>query len=766
MNTRFWLASAAPLAFALTAMPVTAQDRAEASEPAGLGDIVVTAQRRSERLQDIPLSVTAATDADLARARITDVSRMQFLTPGLTWGQQGSDAFPAIRGVRTQLVSAQSDPVVGYYIDGIYQSRTQQQSFPFFDVARVEVQRGPQGTLYGRNTFGGNVSVITQQPGDEIAAGVNASAGNYDLRHIDGFVNLPLGDTAGFRVAAYHSEHDGYVKSSTTPGLTLGDENQTAVRASFRAEPAPGLKINLTGAYWRRNDNGGGAYGYKIVGTLVDPATGQRSILGKPYAVNPTVRNGSVIVAGVDIGVPVSGDAWTNQWDYQPFSRLNEKYVSGQISYDLGSVTLKSISGYNHFRSNRSADLDQSSIVFPAPGVTAGFTASGLQAADTTAKSFTQEFQVASNGTGEALQWIAGAYYFHDQITELYSQVYTAPSSTSNGTRSRTGIDTKAYALYGQATYALVPDVLKVIAGIRYSAETKDYDITNYTAPVRTWDFNTRTAAAATGRAKFNKVTWRGGFEYKVAPRSLLYATVSTGFESGGINNNSSNALIPSSYAPQTVTAYEVGSKNVFDGGRIVANVSAFYNDFKNLQITILDPQTNLSYYASAGAARSYGAELELKTMLAPGFHVDMTAALLNAKFTRYVRPNPFGNTTTVNLARNDVPMSPTLKTTTSVYYEADLGGAGTLTPHIDWLYSSAYYATDYNTVLDRQKAYSLFDASLRWSAPDDKYYVEGFINNIGNKAVIYSATLGNSARIQSSYSPPRLYGIRLGAKF
>jgi iron complex outermembrane receptor protein len=770
-NTFFLTASTVAMAlFSTAAVAQTATSALEAADNGGVAEIVVTAQRRNERLQDVPLSVTAV-DADaLSRSGIKDASRLQFVAPGLTWGSQGSDAFPAIRGVRTQLVSAQSDPVIGFYIDGIYQSRTQQQTFPLFDVARVEVLRGPQGTLYGRNTFGGNISVVTQEPTRDLSAGFNAQFGNYDARQFDAFINIPITDNIQFRVAGDHVEHSGYVRSSTNPDLRLVDENQTALRASLKITPTPDLEILLHGAYWDRNDAGGGAYGYKVVGTLINPATGARSINGSPYAVNPSVHTGaaggSVLVAGVDVGVPVSGDAWTNQWDYQPFEHLREKYGSGQVSYDFGPVVLKSITGYNSFRSNRSADLDQSSVVFPAAGVTSSFVGSGVQAADTSDKTFSQELQFSSNSKSSPLQWIVGAYYLNDKITELYSQVYTAPSATALGSRSRTAINTDAYALYGQATYSLIPDKLRLIAGLRYSDETKRYDITNFSAPTQTWNFNAQTAPRASGEAKYNKVTWRAGAEFNLTTDSMLYGTVSTGFESGGINNNSSNALIPSSYAPQTVTAYEVGSKNRLMDGHVVFNVSAFYNKYKNLQITILDPATNLSYYASAGAARSYGAEFEVKTVFYPGLHLDLTAALLNAKFTQYVRPNPFGDTTTVNLAGKYVPMSPTLKTTASLYYEADLGDRGTITPHLDWLYSTHYYATDYNTVLDRQKAYSVVDLSLRWADATSKYYFEGFVNNVGKTAVIYSATLGGNARIQESFGPPRVYGLRLGAKF
>lgn len=758
--------SVSTIALAVWASGAAAQTApAEPASVSTVGEVIVTAQRRSERLQDVPVAVTAVSGDDLARARITDTSRLQLMTPGLTWGQQGADSFPAIRGVRTQLVSAQSDPVIGFYIDGVYQSRTQQQSFPLFDAARVEVQRGPQGTLYGRNTFGGNISVITQQPTDSFEGGVNASIGSYNLRQLDAHVNLPVNDMLQLRLSAYHSEHDGYVRSTTNPNVRFNDEDQSAVRAGVLFKPSENLEILAHAAFWERNDAGGGAYGYKTVGTLINPATGTRSILGQPYAVNPSVRNGTVIVGGADAGVAVTGDAYHVQWDYQPFQKLKEHYVDNQISYDLGPVVLKSITGYNEFRSNRSGDLDQSSVVFPAAGVASGFAGSGIQSPNTHAKSFSQEVQLSSDDSSSPLQWIAGGYYLHDKIDELYSQVYTAPTATALGSRSRTQIDTKAYAAYGQATYAIIPDKLRLIAGIRYSDETKNYIITNFTAPVNTFNFNTQTAAKAGGQAKFNKVTWRAGAEYNLTGHNMMYATISTGFESGGINNNSSNALIPSAYAPQEVTAYEIGSKNRLADGRVVLNVSAFYNDYKNLQITILDPVTNLSYYSSAGAGESYGAEFEVKTVPVDNLHLDMTAALLHAEFTKYVRPNPFGNTVTVDLAGKKVPMSPTMKLTTSLYYDASVGG-GVLTPRVDVLYSTKYYATDYNTVLDRQKAYGTIDASLRYTPESNRFYVEAFGNNLTKKAVIFSATLGSTARVQESFSPPRVLGLRVGANF
>ena len=343
-------------------------------------------------------------------------------------------------------------------------------------------------------------------------------------------------------------------------------------------------------------------------------------------------------------------------------------------------------------------------------------------------------------------------------------------SATTLSSLARTHIDTHSYAAYGQATYAIIPDHLRVIGGIRYSSESKAVQITNLTAPIGTQNFDTVTPQQASGSPDFHKVTWRGGLEYNVNRQTMFYGSVSTGFESGGINNNSSNPAIPSSYAPQTVTAYEIGSKNRFLNGRLSIDASIYYNQLRNLQITVLDQRTNFSYTASAGKARAWGAELDVKTIPLPRFHFDVTAAYLNAKFTDYVRPNPFYTTTngdpvTLQLAGKTVPVSPRVKTTVNTYYDIDLGNAGVLTPMVTWLFSTKYYTSDYNTVLDRQRAYNLIDLSLRWE-PNPKYYLEGFVQNLTNLPVIYSGQLGSNQRVQTSYGPPRTYGVRAGVKF
>ncbi len=742
----------------------TGSDSAAGTEQ--LAEITVTAQHRSESLLDVPVAVTAVSAEQLARAHIDDVSRLQFVTPGLTWGQQGSDSFPAIRGARTSLVSAQNDPIIAFYLDGIYQSRTQQQSIPLFDIARVEVERGPQGTLYGRNTFGGNFSVITNEPSNDFSAGMNLEVGNFSHTKVDAYVNLPITDTLQVRLAGVHDQHSGYVHSISAPGVYLDDNNENAGRVSVKWAPTDKLEVLVHGGQWNRDDAGSGSYGYKVAGTLINPATGYQSVNGVPYAVNPSVHNGSAIVNGLDIGVLSTGGPWQNNWDYQPFEHIQESYVSTAISYDFGPTVLKSITGYTNFRAHRSADNDHTNVIFAA---TAEGFGSGIQEPTDIDQAFSEEVQLTSKET-KPVGWIVGAYYLHDNVHETYQQLINAPGSTVTGFKETTALQTQAYAGFAQASVFVIPDVLRLIGGVRESKEKKTFAFADYADGLPGTYIFTTPYSETSGAPSFNSTTWRAGLQFTPDPNVMYYATVSTGFESGGFNDTGGSTTIPNSYAPQKVTAYEIGAKNKLAEGRVQTEVSVFDNEYSDLQINVYTPQ--VSYFGSAGKAHARGAELAVRTLPAPNFHIDLTAAYLNTKYTKYISGNNFyghSNGTdpvSVDLAGKIIPNSPKVKTTLALYYDFDLGDRGVIAPYVSWLYSSSYYTTDFNTSLDQQKAYSLADVSLRWTAPSGKYFTELYGNNVGNTAVLMSGVVGRDERIQVSYGPPATYGVRVGLKY
>ncbi len=237
------------------------------------------------------------------------------------------------------------------------------------------------------------------------------------------------------------------------------------------------------------------------------------------------------------------------------------------------------------------------------------------------------------------------------------------------------------------------------------------------------------------------------------------------------MNDTGGSKDIPSSYAPQKVTAYEIGAKNRFLQGLVQTDLSLFYNDFRNLQINVYTPQ--VSYFGSAGKATSKGAEFAARTLPLPNLHVDATATYLDAYYTSYISGNNFYGASngqdpvSVNLSGKAIPMSPKFKTTLAVYYDFALGGnRGTLQPYVSWLSSSSYYTTDYNTSLDRQGSYNQFDMSLRWTSASEKYYVEGYGTNVTDLPVLLSGVVGRNERIQVSYGPPAFYGFRVGARF
>jgi iron complex outermembrane receptor protein len=284
-----------------------------------------------------------------------------------------------------------------------------------------------------------------------------------------------------------------------------------------------------------------------------------------------------------------------------------------------------------------------------------------------------------------------------------------------------------------------------------------------------TYDFTTPYSTTS-GAPSFDSWTWRGGVQFMPDSNSMLYATASTGFASGGVNDTGGSTLIPASYAPQKVTAYEVGAKSRFLDGKVDAELSLFWNQFTNLQINVYTPL--VSYFGSAGRARSRGGEFTLRVNPLPAFHVQGTIAVMDAKYTYYISGNNFAGQSggadpvSVDLAGKQIPQSPKFKSTVLAYYDLDLGSNGTITPLGTWLHSSSYFTTDYNTVLDFQKSYDKFDASLRWTHANGRYYVEAYGENLTDKAVLYSAVVGRLERVQVSYGAPRTLGVRFGTKF
>ena len=486
---------------------------AEASNAApgeAISDIVVTAQRRGENLQDVPLAITAVSGETLAQKNITDVTRLQELAPGLSVGRSGSDARPNIRGINTEAIGANSDPRIAFYVDDVYQSRTSQALAAFVDLERVEVQRGPQGTLYGRNSFGGNIALYSATPKSTFDAGGSLLVANFGRVRGEGFVNIPLSEGISARIAGMAERMDGYVKNTST-GSDLGDEDQRYVRGSLRFAPTgSGLEILLRGSYWKQGGNGLSAFGYKSLGTPFDPSLvraaggtlviGGRTVtfptgfnggsaFGQNSFINSRFRDGIVDVTvngvGVDLGIPIERDPYKINFDTVTVRNTKQSQFSGSLNYDFGPVTFRSITGYSDFFAVRSSDNDFS----PAP-VAIDYNKTDVQ-------TLSQEVQLLSSSRNSALQWIVGGYYYNDKIREIFFSdnnlnFFTTgsgplfpgggtgllPTGTISATRddaySPVQLKTKSYAAFAQGSYNIT-EALRVTAGIRYTTDRKNY---------------------------------------------------------------------------------------------------------------------------------------------------------------------------------------------------------------------------------------------------------------------------------------------------
>ncbi len=678
------------LATTMLATTMLATGAAIAQTPADEGagsDIIVTAQRRAERLQDVPLSVSAISGEALKNAQVTTPERLEQLLPGVRMGRSGNNLRPAIRGTYTENVAVNGDPRIGIYVDEIYQSRPMQIP-PIVDLERVELQKGPQGTLFGRNSFGGNITFTSALPNDTLSGGADVSYGRYNHYRSEGYFNLPLGEDLAVRVAALGEKSDGYVKNLNPLGNDQGDEDQWFVRGTLRFSPKSmddRLEVILRGSYFDQGGAGLAGFGYKEKGVLVDPTlitapggsltrggvtysfpngfNGQ-SFTGQQLLVDSRYRDGIADINGVDVGIPVLEDPYAINFAGKTFRITRQQQYSGSISYDAGPVRLRSITSYTDFKN-----------------ITTGNSLTPVQLnfsyIKTKAKTFTQELQLLSNDKASPFQYIIGGYYYDDNITEqnvtnvnrsyvtanapagqqYYTFGFTALPAAAQGLNQTFGFDSftayqqkiRSLAAYGQLSYTFA-EKLTVTGGIRYTSDRKTQlasrfnrsptgagayfvhsidDPVNYTCG----GFIAANAASPSvdrtavdqaynfvcNSLKQNFVTYRGAIDYKFNRDHMVYGSVSTGTHSGGFNTGvvnlaGVNTLI--AFAPEYVTAYEIGSKNSFADGKMTLNIAAFLNNYRDLQAQTsipnpANPAAVLALVQNIGRDRAYGLDIE-----------------------------------------------------------------------------------------------------------------------------------------------------------
>lgn len=785
------------------------------------GIIVVTAQKRAESIQDVSLSVQAFDSEGLVKGGINDVSRLELLVSGVNFSFTGNDAKFNVRGANSTNTFADNSSIVGAYVDGVYKARASQQTRAFFDVERVEFLKGPQGTLYGRNTFAGALNLYTNKPViGEYEAGLQVGYERFDTVKAEAYLNIPLGDDFAVRYAGYVNKGDGYIENLAGPDI--GQQDDKGFRVSALWEPSDNFNVVARFQHTQEDGREAGLFGYTFLCRNVTPSGHTDAFGSQRDCLNPNRGSGTNANPAANSGLPGSGP-FTIAQDYVPDVDLEETVVSLEANLDLGSVALKSITSYTDFQNLFGFDFDFSAN----PNSVGGF--------DETAEAFTQEFTISTDFDGP-LNFTGGAYYSYDEQFFSFSifqqtQRNDTPRGVNVPVLDNSGnpvvvngaplelplltatplrsldtnfggffadsnfIESNTFGVFGQAEFA-ISDQLRVIGGIRYSNENKEGTGggSNFTAngPVTVnplfaagaspqvipdsrdvFLINRNAAGANTSDTTFDNVDYKVGVEFDVADDILLYANTATGFLSGVVNNNGTTT------DQQDSQVYEIGFKSLLLDGALIFNAALHYTEYTNLltQNQVIDPNTGIgvTFSENGGEIDAFGAEIEMQYQPTDALTLSLNASYLDAEFGQFGQTSPYQlnnglPSAFVNLEGETPIFSPDFTVSLAGSYEFDLGGDyGTLTPYVQFYYSDGF-GTSNLFALDPaafQDSYTKTDFRLVWTAPDQNYSIEGFIENIEDTAVLSrSNNNGGDDLLQSSFSFPRNFGVRFRADF
>jgi len=756
--------------------PAFAQS-ADDSDTFMLEEVTVTAEKRSDNVQDIAMSVTAIGGDDINKKSIADIKGALETLAGVKvmGGPFGGKVF--IRGIGSNLDYNMGDPSVAISRDNVYMQAAESTLSTLYDVERVEVLRGPQGTMYGRNAAGGQVNVITKNPDlNEFNGNANLSIGTYNLTNYNAAINVPFTDKLASRIAVDQQRHDGYISDGSSSA------DRFAARAKLLYEPTEKLSVLMTGEY--SHDKSSNMNTVPVPGSagnlpemmpwVVPDADGDG--VGDDFITidedGNKINEPNGIYDIVDTGweIPFGGDAWTNDI-YHPAPKGDNEFFTASMegNYDLPFTTVTLIPTLNTSKRSLWSELVQ--------GISTGNDLSN-QAYETT--QYTGELRFSSPQDSKLI-WTAGAYMFDmdnkdtgfvetDPLVQardiwLNGQTGGPPGSgdlnpgvsdnpiTSNYRRPST-----SFSYYGQLTYP-VTDAFRLVGGIRGSKEDRDlayriviYDVTEdvypeyYAQSVPTEDgTNLYDSGVVETSLPSNVVDWKGGLEFDLAQDKMLYAFVTTGYKAGGLNIQ--GVTPPTPYDPEELMAYTLGSKNRFLDNTLQVNLEAYYYDYDGYQVqymtNVYDPlkgrETNVNLISNAKTGTNAGLEIEADWMVTARDRINATFAYMKTKFGELVLPPQpdFGYMDNVVLTGKDLPKAPQWSGTLQYEHTFDLPSGSTITPRLYTKISAGFWNT-HEIYLPGSwtGSYHMSDFYLTWSSADSMYSISFWGKNVENSEV------------------------------
>jgi iron complex outermembrane receptor protein len=697
---------------------------AQAADSGALSEIVVTAERREQSLQDVPIAATVLTGEELQKRGVTNLNDIQQVAPSIAINTFNRSTFINIRGVGIAQSAPTSNPGVAYYIDGQLIPHEQFIGHSFYDIASIEVLRGPQGTLTGQNSTGGAIYVRTPEPefGSNFAIG-DFTVGNYDRYRAVVAGNIGGNDVA-LRVAYVHEERDSYTKNIAPNAQSHpGNLNMDAVRANLRLRGADGrLNINVRGEYFDvRTDNN-------------------------------AVKNRNDAVTSAPFVIEEDARSYQNQAGYR---------LSAEARYDVSdAVQARGLVSWQDGFTHDQTDGDRTATELPVPadlptsGANTRAFPGRVSNASTDFETLIAEMNLLSTGEGP-LQWVVGGFLLDEDVpvTLLRDNRHTTDFVVSNSDIIATAKNT-SYSLFGQVNW-FVSDAVELIGGARYSWDKQVY--TRFAVP------GPPVALPAVGVQKSSELTGKVGVNYHFDANNMVYLTASKGYKAGGVN------LTPNTpnFDPERNFVYEAGFKTELLDRHLRVNGDVFYSKYKDIQLSSLVGGLPVTQNALSG--RAYGAEIEVTGQFG-GLGFNFGAGYLDAQFdnsacisdTNAPGTDP-GCPTNLRFVPKgrDLPFSPKWTMNAGVQYTLALGSVD-VTPRVQWSHLSSQYATPFPSFNTLVPGRDLFDARVTFDF-GERYSLEAYVNNIGDKTYIATQIQdSSSANGGIIYGAPRTYGLRL----
>lgn len=734
---------------AITIMPPTGAAHAQTAndhrtavenENAGLAEIVVTAQKRAENLQDVPIAVTAFSGDTLADRGVTDAQALARLVPNMAFSNNYGQVRITLRGLSFQDLATQGGEArVAYHIDGAYVGMTGDIGGTFFDIGRVEVNRGPQGTLFGRNAIAGTVNVVTRDPTEVLSGYLNAEVGNYSTHNLDGAISGPLADGVSARIAFQTRNHSGY-EFNVPNSIDINNQNTQAFRGKLKFDRGGSFSAVLSADYFHESDR---------EGTL-----------------NVGFAREGVVPPAVMLGAIVSdGNPRHHFGGTLPFTGKTTYGLALDAKLDLGNnFSLASLTSYRHSDFEYRYNSNDSLPLIDSVGTEL-------------AKQYSQELRLEKSI--ERGNIVVGGFLYGQNydMTSINPALGTAGAfiglppgayledGYAQGFTLGGGVKTRAVAGFGQLTYELT-DTTTLIAGARYSWERKRKHDTYFNFNLRDpFDPNyVYMGPVVNDEVKYTDFSPRVTLQQKIGSDQLIYITFAKGFKAGGFNLS---AATEPAYLPEKLTSYEAGFKFELFDRKVRFNGAGFYYDYKDLQVVVAQIVGNRN--VNAATAKIYGAEFELTAAPVPGLELDAAAAILKSEFTQFDTFIPFEPASgQVSLAGNRLPFTPKYTMSYGAQYTLETG-IGPFTIRGDGQTKSQVFFDQFNRQNNSEDAFTILNASIGWKDANERFSVTAYVKNITDKLALNGTFMNGGLQgfgMNGRYDPPRTYGFRFGVKF